>query len=78
MCGMEALPMWICGHAAKSGTDKADMVTEYVSHIRKFICGSDEELATPKWSASISMEETVPDYQNPRLPGDRLGIMYGK
>lgn len=75
MCGMESVPMWICGHAAKGVEEKVEMVAEYVEHIKKFVCGTGDDMPDPKWSASIDMRKTIRDQEHPSLPGDHLGII---
>jgi zinc-binding alcohol dehydrogenase family protein len=77
MCAMEPVPMWICGHAAKGASEKAEMVSEYVEHIKRFVCGA-ADMPEPKWSASVDMQKTIRDVEHPSLPEDHLGIVYGK
>jgi len=79
MCAMEAVPMWMCGHAAKGAAEKDEMVAEYVEHVKKFVCGSKDDwytpMADPKWSASIDMMKTIRDAEQPSRPEDHLGII---
>lgn len=59
--------------------EKAEMVTEYVEHIKKFVCGSKDEWHSrplePKWSASIDMMKTIRDVESSTRPEDHLGII---
>jgi NAD(P)H dehydrogenase (quinone) len=77
MCGMEAVPMWMCGHAAKGVEEKDEMATEYIEHIKKFVCGQ-AAMAEPKWSSSIDLQKTIPDQEGPNRLDDHLGIICGK
>jgi len=82
MCGMEPVPMWICGFAAKGVEEKKEMVDEYVEHVKQFVCGTKEDWhlprSQPKWSASICMQNTIPDHERPTRSEDHLGIIHGK